>query len=204
MINFLHGDCRDILPLDRHCDVLITDPVWPNPLPELIGSDDPDGLFRDMWSHLGKLPTRAAIILGCNSDPRMLRHVPLPFFRCCWLRYKVPSYKGRLLHSGDVAYLYGEPPKIIPGRRVIPGEFVSTRKNFNRGKHPCPRPVDSMEWLVGIWTDVGEHVVDPFAGIGTTGMACNRWGRDCTLIEICSEFLNTSKRLINQEALFEI
>ena len=43
--------------------------------------------------------------------------------------------------------------------------------------HPCPKPLDLMEALVRDFTDAGETILDPFAGSGTTGVACKRLGR---------------------------
>jgi DNA modification methylase len=50
-------------------------------------------------------------------------------------------------------------------------------------KHPTVKPVDLMRWLVRLITPPGGHVLDPFAGSGTTGEACMLEGFDCTLIE---------------------
>jgi len=49
----------------------------------------------------------------------------------------------------------------------------------NRPDHPCPKPLDLMERLIADFTDPGELICDPFAGSGTTGVACKRLGRRC-------------------------
>lgn len=43
--------------------------------------------------------------------------------------------------------------------------------------HPCPKPLEIMEGLIRDFTDPGDLVCDPFAGSGTTGVACIRLGR---------------------------
>lgn len=43
--------------------------------------------------------------------------------------------------------------------------------------HPTLKPLALMEALVSDFTDPGELVCDPFAGSGTTGVACIRLGR---------------------------
>lgn len=50
-------------------------------------------------------------------------------------------------------------------------------------KHPTVKPVDLMAYLVKLVTPPGGVVLDPFAGSGTTGMACMREGFDAVLIE---------------------
>jgi site-specific DNA-methyltransferase (adenine-specific) len=50
-------------------------------------------------------------------------------------------------------------------------------------KHPTVKPVDLIRWLVTLACPPGGHVLDCFAGSGTTGEACMLAGFDCTLIE---------------------
>lgn len=38
--------------------------------------------------------------------------------------------------------------------------------------HPCPVPVELMERIIKLTTNEGDLIVDPFAGSGTTGVAC--------------------------------
>jgi site-specific DNA-methyltransferase (adenine-specific) len=40
------------------------------------------------------------------------------------------------------------------------------------------KPLSLMEALVRDFTDHGETICDPFAGSGTTGVACRRLGRN--------------------------
>lgn len=50
-------------------------------------------------------------------------------------------------------------------------------------KHPTVKPIDLMAYLCRLVTPPGGVVLDPFAGSGSTGMACLREGFDCILIE---------------------
>jgi site-specific DNA-methyltransferase (adenine-specific) len=63
-------------------------------------------------------------------------------------------------------------------------------------RHPTVKPVDLMRWLVRLVTPMGGHVLDPFAGSGTTGMACMAEGFDCTLIEREAEYAADIRRRI--------
>lgn len=49
--------------------------------------------------------------------------------------------------------------------------------------HPTVKPVALMRWLVRLVCPPGGLVLDPFAGSGTTGVACVKEGRRCLLIE---------------------
>lgn len=57
-------------------------------------------------------------------------------------------------------------------------------------KHPTVKPLDLMAYLVKLVTRPGGHVLDPFAGSGSTGIAAIRNGFFCTLIEREEEYYN--------------
>jgi site-specific DNA-methyltransferase (adenine-specific) len=63
------------------------------------------------------------------------------------------------------------------GGRV--GVYVENknRSDLQRSGHPTQKPLALMEALVRDFTDPGELICDPFAGSGTTGVACKRLGR---------------------------
>lgn len=63
-------------------------------------------------------------------------------------------------------------------------------------KHPTVKPVDLMRWLVRLVTPPGGLVLDPFAGSGTTGMACMAEGFDALLIEREAEYVADIRRRI--------
>lgn len=65
-----------------------------------------------------------------------------------------------------------------------------------QSKHPTVKPVDLMRWLVRLVTPPGGLVLDPFAGSGTTGMACMAEGVDCVLIEREAEYVADIRRRI--------
>lgn len=50
--------------------------------------------------------------------------------------------------------------------------------------HATVKPVDLMRWLCRLITPPGGHILEPFAGSGTTGIAAMAEGFDCTMIEL--------------------
>jgi DNA modification methylase len=50
--------------------------------------------------------------------------------------------------------------------------------------HPAPYPVSIAERLIRMFSFVGDTVLDPFAGTGTTNLAASRWGRNSIGFEI--------------------
>ena len=51
-------------------------------------------------------------------------------------------------------------------------------------RHPTMKPVQVMEWCIGLLKDTPDLILDPFMGSGTTGVACANLGRKFIGIEI--------------------
>ena len=202
-ITIYHGDCRDILPHLDSVDLVLTDPPWPNCSVPLYGHDDPIGMFRQMWESVTVLPARAAVHLGCGSDPRFLSVVPLPlkFFRVVNLELSKKGYAGRLLVTGDIAYLFGIPPNSRPGLRVIPGRCNDESCKGKESSHPCPRKLKHVKFLVHIWSNVTDTIIDPFVGSGTTLVAAKQLGRKAIGIEIEEKYCEIAVKRLSQEVL---
>lgn len=197
------GDSRTILPMIDEVDVVITDPVWPNMHPDIIGADDPLGLFRSM---LNVIPPHKRLIvwLGCQSDPRFLLPVSelKPFLRMQYLRRAVPSYNGRCLVTGDVVYAFGEWPPARDGATVIPGEYSTTSKPRKAINHPCARNEEAAKWVCKWWIAPEETCLDPFSGSGTTLRAAKDLGRKAIGIEIEERYCEIAANRLRQEVLF--
>jgi site-specific DNA-methyltransferase (adenine-specific) len=61
-------------------------------------------------------------------------------------------------------------------------------------KHPTVKPVDLMAYLCRLVTPPGGTVLDPFAGSGSTGMACLKEGFQAVLIEREAEYVADIRR----------
>lgn len=175
------GDCiQGMKKLPRDCvDLVYTDPVWPDCIPEIAGKDNAVELFRDSVKQMARISKRICIHLGCDTDPRMLRYVPKshPFLRVFWLRYIKPHYKGRLLWTSDVAYFFGEYPPSRPRNRVVGGECNNDPNNKRRTNHPCYRDLTHSKFIITKCSNPGEIILDPFVGSGTTLKAARLTGR---------------------------
>ena len=199
-VTLYHADCRDVLP-HVHADTMITDPVWPDADVPLKGRENPTLLLSEV---LGKLTdaARLAIQVGCKTDPRFQMAVPdcFDFFRVAWLEQAVKGHVGRLLDTGDVAYLFGEPPPSRDGHHVIPGRCVTRSNGGKERDHPTPRKLDHVEWIVKWWSAPKDVILDPFAGSGTTGLAAMRWDRPCILIECVERHCEETAKNLEAEA----
>ena len=75
--------------------------------------------------------------------------------------------------------------------------------------HPTVKPVALMKYLVKLVTAEGAHIVDPFTGSGSTGMACRELNRQFTGIDLDKNYCEIATRRIDasqedkRETLFE-
>jgi len=62
--------------------------------------------------------------------------------------------------------------------------------------HPAPYPVELAERLIRMFSFVGDTVLDPFMGTGTTALAASKWGRNSINFEIDADYFSfAAKRL---------
>jgi site-specific DNA-methyltransferase (adenine-specific) len=67
--------------------------------------------------------------------------------------------------------------------------------------HPTVKPLTLMRWLVRLVTPADGLVLDPFAGSGTTGVACTHEGVRFIGIELSPEYCEIAARRLSQMVL---
>jgi DNA modification methylase len=73
-------------------------------------------------------------------------------------------------------------------------------KNVSKEKtiHPCPVPIKLMERIILLTTKVGDTVIDPFMGCGTTALACINTNRNFIGFEISENYCYIANERINK------
>jgi len=64
--------------------------------------------------------------------------------------------------------------------------------------HPAPFPIPLAERLIRMFSFVGDTVLDPFAGTGTTNIAAARWGRNSIGYEIDPDYFQFASRRLEK------
>jgi DNA modification methylase len=93
---------------------------------------------------------------------------------------------------------YGKDPFLQDGLGGRPNSFRTEQPNTEKIDHPCPKPIRWMEWAVDRCSRLGETILDPFAGSGTTGVACARLGRRFIGIERHEPYFDLMVRRITE------
>ena len=76
---------------------------------------------------------------------------------------------------------------------------------LNRKKigHPAPFPKEIPERLIKLHSFIGDTILDPFAGSGTTGVSCKNLNRNYILIEKDDTYCGIIKNRLSQTTLKE-
>lgn len=78
-------------------------------------------------------------------------------------------------------------------RSVIPTSYPTSGPDAYahhlRRVHPSPKPPQLMAELVRFFTKTKGHVLDPFAGVGGTLLACSLEGRSAVGVELSSDYI---------------
>jgi DNA modification methylase len=225
----IHGNCLQVLPElpDRSVGHVITDPPYLLDFSKCItrGRRDPTSRKRDMGyapftaeglgavaPHLARLADRWCLVFSDVESIHLWRASLVDggqrYIRTgAWARSNpCPQFSGdrpgvgfeaatichakeRRVHwnGGGLAAIWAHPQ--LHGTTADDGNA-----------HPTPKPISLMLELVELFTDPGDIVLDPFAGSGTTGVACLRLGRRFIGIEKDAKFAAVARERLEAES----
>ena len=196
------GDCREVLPTLGKVDAVVTDPPYGVGFngKNYAESDGGYGSYDDTPKNI------VDIIIPTVNECRKLssRVVLTPGIRNLF-RYPQPDHVGAIYYPAGAGMnswgftcwqpvlYYGKDP--YGGKGSRPDSFESSESAEKNG-HPCPKPIGQMRKMVARATLIGETILDPFMGSGTTGVACVKLGRKFIGIEIEPKYFDIARRRI--------
>ena len=78
-------------------------------------------------------------------------------------------------------------------------DFPSESGGGFKRYHPCQKNAKMLEEFIKRHTDVGDVVLDPFMGSGSTGVACKNTGRHFIGIELDKKYFNIARERIEND-----
>lgn len=188
----IHGDCIPIMAGMRpeSVDFCLTDPPYGvdyRPRSgETIINDDNTAWLKPAFAEIHRLlkPHSFAIsFYGWNRADLFLTAAKAAGFRAVGhlvFPKRYASKTGFVGYRHEAAYLLakGRPAKPDkPPPDVIPWEYSGNRL------HPTQKPLNILKPLIAAFTTIGQTVLDPFAGSGSTLVAAQHLGRAAIGIE---------------------
>jgi len=105
------------------------------------------------------------------------------------MKYKL----GKL--TPDMEGEYGEENKFVkpnPDGASSPN-YLFLPQDTSRRPHPAPMIPELANWAIRAYSDVGDVVLDPMAGIGTTWIESEKLGRKFVGFEAVEDYVNIAK-----------
>ena len=82
---------------------------------------------------------------------------------------------------------------------VYPGNVLYLATECGNKNHSAVFPVDLPLWFIKLFSKKGDLILDPFAGSGTTAIACKRSERNFVMIDNKEIYKKEAeKRLLNE------
>jgi site-specific DNA-methyltransferase (adenine-specific) len=82
--------------------------------------------------------------------------------------------------------------------------WVDVKGESTRKGHPAPFPVPLAERLIRLFSFVGDTVLDPFAGTGTTALAAMACGRNSVNVDIEPKYVAMAQQRLREAALLPV
>lgn len=191
------GDCRDVLPsADVLVDCVVTDPPYPK---EFIP------IYSECWKACDSVlkdQGQCFAMVGQYDLPQVIRSFPLNWeyiwCGCFEQRQMAVSIWPRGISSAwKPLLIYGKNFKKFKPWKY---DVIANTGGYLNGKdfHKWGQGVEQFQILISRF-DCGETILDPFAGSGTTGVACVRLGRKFIGIEISKEYCDIAVERIKRE-----
>lgn len=100
----------------------------------------------------------------------------------------VRPLRSRRQTDGSMVVTSARPKPEEPNKPLESVLAVASERGPIRSKHPAVMPVGLPLEYIKAMTNEGDYVLEPFAGSGTTLIACEQTGRRCLAMEISEEY----------------
>ena len=212
MNQIIQGDCLEVMKdiPDKSIDMILTDPPYgmsfqsnyrKEQYAEITGDSNLDWIeeFVNQSHRVAKEDTAHYIFCSFHN---------IDIFKQAFeKKFKIKNILIWEKNNTSMGDLKGDfAPKvefilfIQKGRRLINGKrdpnifkFARTGNNL----HPTEKPVDMFEYLLSKFSNEQDLILDPFAGSGTTGVACKNLNRNFILIEKEQEYIDIINKRLN-------
>lgn len=222
MYNLINGDCVKELQniSDESIDLIVTDP----PYKVITGgknngrnSKRPVGILSNNNGYFNSVPdpkqymselfrvlkneTHCYIFSNAICLSEMLTEAQLAGFKLhnilIWEKNNCTPSQWYMKNCEYVLFLRKGDAKYI--NNIGQSKTVHQFSNIIGNKvHPTEKPVDLLKFYITNSSNVGDVVLDPFMGSGSTGVACIHTGRDFIGIEIDEKYFNIAKERIDK------
>lgn len=158
------------------------------------------GRFKNAWE---------PVYHFCTGDPSNITFNPLAFAtplkadsvaRATRKKAKLTSNGSRMGGGGYITHAAMQGAGLARPTNVIHAPNVLNQYAANR-MHPATFPLALAEFFIASFSNEGDTVLDPFAGSGTVGVACENLNRRYILIEKEAKYIPIIENTVYNAAL---
>jgi DNA modification methylase len=106
------------------------------------------------------------------------------------------DHEGNKIKSGNKAFVPGHGEIYTHGLNDVIKKIRGSDTATSGNNHPTVKPIELMKYLIKLVTPPGGHVLDPFCGSGSTGMAAVELGYDFTGCELDPAYVDIALKRI--------
>jgi DNA modification methylase len=217
-ITIYHGDCRDVLPSLRResIDLVITDPPYGMKFQSNYRTMKLDAIHGDDSTEAAIEATRLAIPM-IRSGRHLYVFGRYDFSGLPLCQGAELVWDKGAISMGDLSLPWGSQheyiqfliahdsaPKVADRGKLSARLRQGTVLRIPRpqtGQHPTEKPVLLIRRLIESSSCIGDTVLDYFAGIGSTMVACRLEGRKAIGIELEEKYCEIAAKRLAQGAL---
>lgn len=226
-VRLIHGDCLEVMPTLEagSIDAIVTDPPYGTQVDRdgygrrhqvkdigrFIVNDSDLSAFDGMLSHAGRVLARDGWVAAFCSPKRhreaaeILANRGLPVVGEVIWDKATPGLGGGIRYQHETILLAKKGNAAGRSSLLSVLRYFAVRNKSN-DRHPHEKPVGLMTDIVAYCARPGDVVLDPFAGSGSTLVACLKTGRRGIGIELDPKYIEPANRRIEEarSPLFEV
>jgi site-specific DNA-methyltransferase (adenine-specific) len=213
-VEVIHGDCLSVMRgmADASVDAVVTDPPYGTgqwQRAESGAGRDPKAIhvkaewdvWDTFWLDESLRISRGPVAFFLPNEQLLFA---LSYAKENKLQWRIlvwckPDPRPRF--GGQTSYGF-EPVIVYRGMSGNNGKDWCEASSPRKGRdadgtgHPHQKPLKAVRWLCDMVAPPGSLIFDPFAGSGTTAVACLKTGRRCIIVESDPKYIPVIKRRV--------
>ncbi|MCK4589359.1 MAG: site-specific DNA-methyltransferase [Nanoarchaeota archaeon] len=112
------------------------------------------------------------------------------------------SKKDKTRDTSSVGSGFGKNVANWLGRKMVyPDNVLHMATECGNKNHSATFPVSLPVWFIGLFTKEGDLVLDPFAGSGTTAVACSHLNRNYIMVDVVEKYKKEAEQRVHNEKI---
>lgn len=190
-----NADCRQVLPFLPKFDLCLTDPPYGIDAGNMnLGVYASSRLERSDWDK--ERPSIDVVMSMVGLCDKAIvwggNYFELPPSRNYLVWDKTSEMQGRSFAEAELAWCSWD--SVVRIYRYSPTQMKKV--------HKTQKPIELMQWCIGLAGESVQTVFDPYCGSGTSLVAAKLEGRRAVGIEISERYCEAAANRLSQEVLF--